>query len=309
MVTGSLILCAQCGAVVEADPVALGDELFCCLGCVGGGPCICERHDQALLSLRIGPFASQAELLRFAARLEQAPGLIHVELIRPELAEAAFTVVAPSAQVVALAVEAAPDLVVTAEATETAVVARITPRPRARAGGEEGGLLPTRTRFRVFRAPEIAPAPESTAPQHTAAEPRPPAAPMTPEDEVAAMLANARSAAALRRPPSEPSSAPEPPAVPQRAPASILVVGGPFSSFAAVNDFQGIVRALRGVHDARIRRFYKGTLQLLVEYEDDVPLADRLLAVTGGACAVTGTTSDQLDLRVCSPDAFAQPGR
>ncbi|MGE3856305.1 MAG: hypothetical protein AB7G21_05035 [Dehalococcoidia bacterium] len=297
MVTGSLILCAQCGAVVDGDPVALGDELFCCLGCVGGGPCICERHDQALLSLRIGPFASQAELLRFAARLEQAPGLIHVELVRPELAEAAFTVVAPTAEVVALAVEATPDLVVTTESTDTTVIARLTPRGRPRAAGEEDGLLPTRTRFRVFRAAEAA----------TTAEPSTPAPPASPEDEVAAMLADARRAAAVRLPLPDATAPAEPEPTP--APAAILVLGGPFNSFAAVNDFQGIVRALRGVTEVRVRRFYKGTLHLLVEYEDDVPFADRLLAVTGGACAVTAATADQLEIRVCSPEAFSTPGR
>ena len=53
------ITCAQCGLPVTGEPVALGAEQFCCLGCVGGGPCICDTQRHEALTLQVGPFASQ----------------------------------------------------------------------------------------------------------------------------------------------------------------------------------------------------------------------------------------------------------
>lgn len=326
MVPGPLTLCAQCGAVIESDPVTLGDEVFCCLGCVGGGPCICDRDEQPQLTLRIGPFGSQAELLRFATRLEQAPGLIYVELIRPDAQDAAFNVIAPSARVLALAVEAIPDVTVTTQLTDTAVIARITASPRIRTPDAEDDLLPTRTRFRVFRTTE-SPAPEPAAPPRLPG-PAEGAAPTLrrarrivtpgsarPEEEVAALLVNTRASSTVQVPSPEPpetseisAEAPVASSAGAAAPRSVLVVGGPFTSFAAVNGFQALVRSLPGVSGTSVRRLYNGTLQLMVDYEDDAPFAARLRAVAGGACTVTEARG-QVEIRVTSPDAFTVAAR
>jgi len=50
----------------------------------------------------------------------------------------------------------------------------------------------------------------------------------------------------------------------------------PFHSFAALNEFQSAIRGLHGVKNTRVRRFYRGTLHLAVDYEDMIPLADRM---------------------------------
>ena len=56
----------------------------------------------------------------------------------------------------------------------------------------------------------------------------------------------------------------------------LTVVVYPFSSFATLNEFQDAVRALHGVTNVKVRRFYRGTLHLAVEYEDIIPFAHRL---------------------------------
>ena len=33
--------CASCDGVITGRPVYFMDETYCCLGCSGGGPCIC----------------------------------------------------------------------------------------------------------------------------------------------------------------------------------------------------------------------------------------------------------------------------
>lgn len=304
----AVILCAQCGAVAETEPVALGDELFCCLGCVGGGACICERQDQDVLALRVGPFASQADVLRFAASIERAPGLLQVEMTESDPREARFNVVAPSPDVLALAVEANNEFTITIETNGSTVYGRVAP-PRRRTGAGSGAtdeMLPTRTRFRVFRPTSSAesdtPLDEPTAPPRLTGP---------SEAQVADLLANARAAASIR------AFAPEPPAVRPRggdtsqpapvqaAATTISIVGAPFSSFIALNEFQGVVRALPGVRDTRVRRFYGGTLNLAVDYEDGVPLVERLQVAADGSWVITAATPDRVEIRVVSGGSLA----
>lgn len=38
--------CESCNITLAGDPVHSGDGLYCCAGCVGGGPCVCTyEHD------------------------------------------------------------------------------------------------------------------------------------------------------------------------------------------------------------------------------------------------------------------------
>jgi hypothetical protein len=334
MASRTVIICAQCSAVVEVDPVGLGDELFCCLGCVGGGPCICERQGQDTLSLRVGPFATQADLLRFAARLERAPGLLKVELTQPDLQEARFSVVALSADVLALAVEANPDFSISVETGGSTVHGRISTSRRARPVSPSDEMLPSRMRFRVFRPldpPDAAGAterpaePRPTQPRSARLAPdrhersgrlSPGTGERTTEAEVAELLANARAAASMlprSAPPprrTEAASAPvtagtdaEPES--STVPVSTLaIVGAPFRSFVALNEFQGVVRALPGVQDTRVRRFYGGTLNLSVEYTGAVPFVERLRAASGGAWTVIAATADRIELRLSEAGAI-----
>lgn len=56
----------------------------------------------------------------------------------------------------------------------------------------------------------------------------------------------------------------------------LTLVVYPFRSFAMLNEFQAAIRGLHGVKNTRVRRFYRGTLHLAVDYEDMIPLSDRL---------------------------------
>lgn len=328
MASRTVIICAQCSAVVEVDPVGLGDELFCCLGCVGGGPCICERQDQDSLSLRVGPFATQADLLRFASRLERAPGILKVELTQPELQEARFSVVSLSADVLALAVEANPDFAISVETSGSTVHGRISTARRARLAAPAGDeMLPSRMRFRVFRPidpPAVNEQPEPTpAPQRRArpgGDTRPVGGAPMAETEVAELLANARAAASML-PRSAPQPAPRSSLQTEEAPLTehggsegapadlpartISIVGAPFRSFLALNEFQGVVRALPGVRDTRVRRFYGGTLNLSVEYADGVSFVERLRAASGGVWSVIAATEDRIELRLSEAGSIA----
>ncbi|MEI7926577.1 MAG: hypothetical protein WCI61_10380 [Chloroflexota bacterium] len=307
-----VIVCAQCGSVVDTEPVGLGDELFCCLGCVGGGACICEQQGHDTLALRVGPFTSQAELLRFAARLEQSPGLLQVEMTDPDLQEARFTAVAPSPDVLALAVEANPDFTITVETSGSTVYGRVARPRRSRASSTADGLLPTRTRFRVFRA-----ASETTAEGASSGAREPARSDGDPtEEQVAELLANARATASMRAFAPQPivsvrtpADAPEaqPPSL-GAAPMTVAIVGSGFPSFLALNEFQGVVRALPGVRDTRVRRFYAGTLNLAVDYEDGVPFVERLRLAAGSAWTVTASTPERVEVRVTSVSALVSNG-
>ena len=61
----------------------------------------------------------------------------------------------------------------------------------------------------------------------------------------------------------------------------LTLVVYPFHSFVALNEFQGAVRVLRGVPNTRVRRFYRGTLHLAVDYDVIIPLAERLQDLRG----------------------------
>ena len=61
----------------------------------------------------------------------------------------------------------------------------------------------------------------------------------------------------------------------------IALVVYPFDSFAAVARFQTALRRLSGIVDARLTSFEARTLHLTVDYEDVVPLAERLERSTG----------------------------
>lgn len=412
MVPQVVPICGQCGTHIEGRPVTLGDEVFCCLGCVGGGPCICEQEQTETLLLRVGPFASQSELMRFATRLERASGLVHVEMTRSDLDEARFTVDALSTEALALAVEVDPDHTVTIETSGTTVHARLAaPQRRSRELPTVDALLPARTRFRVFRLPGESAALDETPQPASHPAPRAsglhfpdPPRPIDPEIEahaaarvaaqataqaaaraqaeaeaeahvaqaqleareraeaealavtraqatalaeaeararaataaqresdrspinevqVAELLTSAREAAGAQRPavPAPPDHAPiaraaavarvgygtpaQPPADPRDEVQELAIVAAPFHSFLALNEFQGAVRALPGVRDTRVRRFYGGSLNLAVDYADGVPLAERLRAAQGDAWRIVAASDDRIEIALSEASSLA----
>lgn len=56
----------------------------------------------------------------------------------------------------------------------------------------------------------------------------------------------------------------------------LTLVVYPFRSFVVLNEFQDAVRELRGVTGVKVRRFYRGTLHLGIDYEDVLPFTQRL---------------------------------
>lgn len=81
------------------------------------------------------------------------------------------------------------------------------------------------------------------------------------------------------------------------------LVAHPFARFAGLRAFQDAVRELPGVRDVRLRHYDHGTLQLRIDYDDAVPLAERLLALPGFPGAVVEDGPRRLELRLASQDA------
>ena len=76
----------------------------------------------------------------------------------------------------------------------------------------------------------------------------------------------------------------------------ITVVAYPFRSFVALNEFQDAMRALHGVINVKVRRFYRGTLHLGVEYEDVIPLPERLRELQGFSWKLVSASQQEIEL-------------
>ncbi|TAJ19578.1 MAG: hypothetical protein EPO65_06420 [Dehalococcoidia bacterium] len=76
----------------------------------------------------------------------------------------------------------------------------------------------------------------------------------------------------------------------------LTLVVYPFHSFVALNEFQSAIRVLRGVTNTRVRRFYRGTLHLAVDYEDVIPLAERLQDLRGFRWQMVSETRQEIEL-------------
>lgn len=83
------------------------------------------------MPLDIGPFADQADLLRFAMLLETIPGVGQIDLMDTDLHTALFVVRALSPNALRAAVLQVPDYRIAASVTGNAVSARITTQTRA----------------------------------------------------------------------------------------------------------------------------------------------------------------------------------
>lgn len=61
---------------------------------------------------------------------------------------------------------------------------------------------------------------------------------------------------------------------------------------------------IRGVPDTRVRRFYRGTLHLPVDYEDVIPLAERLQDLRGFRWQVVSESRQEIELLLEDTDAL-----
>ncbi len=162
----------------------------------------------------------------------------------------------------------------TALATEMGVELELWPLLKRRAAAELAEPAGA-TAGRPAATPPVEPAEEAPS-----TEPPPVEAP--PAEGLAEPVAPARPTDGASGAPPSGGVAPE--ARPGgAAPLSehLTLVASPFRSFAQLNDFQGALRALPGVRAARVRRFYGGTLQLAVEYDDPAPLPTGLAELVG----------------------------
>jgi hypothetical protein len=75
----------------------------------------------------------------------------------------------------------------------------------------------------------------------------------------------------------------DPPAPATPSPVGYVLIAQPFGRFSDLGRFQTAVQALRGVQNARVRRFAQGTLEMRLDYDGPVPLQE---ALTGLALAV-----------------------
>ncbi len=278
-------------------------------------------------------FAHQRAVLTFAAEMEAAEAFSEVSLTRVTADEAWFAVRAASADHVRVTlrdfegfdfrisvdqnlvtVDAAPeprsasDAVPSAGPTPATVPAQeAAPAPPAQGAypgalNEGEPLLPPRPRFRVFRpvgadasqpaarppaAPPVVPPATQPSPTASAAPGEPPSAPPAPPAAPEAGTLPRDQAVGeppLPRPESEASA------------EQLTLVVYPFHSFAALNDFQSAVRRLRGVTATRVRRFYRGTLHLAVDYEGGSPLSTRINDLTGFRFDIASASRSEIEV-------------
>lgn len=88
----------------------------------------------------------------------------------------------------------------------------------------------------------------------------------------------------------------------------LTLVVYPFHSFAALNEFQGAIRQLHGVKNTRVRRFYRGTLHLAVDYEDMIPLTTRLADLKEIEFEIASESRSELEIVLQDGGASATAG-
>lgn len=253
MPEASEFTCSSCGELApplagEADGVAL---------CVRCRP----AEDAAPLVLRVHGLRQTVELLRLGGAIEALPGVAALALVRGEPGDAWFAVTPPGggsrlerAHALAADLERLPEYRITALATEMGV---------------------------EVDAASIAEQPQPSAPPVVVPEAAPPTLEPVAEESAAPPT--------LAHPPGAETLAPRHDGVPPEerpggaAPLSehLTLIVAPFHSFVRLNEFRAALRALPGVRGARVRRFYRGSLQLAVEYDDPASLLTRLAELPG----------------------------
>ena len=273
--------------------------------------------------LRIAGLTNPIDLLRLGAELEEQPEVEDLSLVRSDLDDAWFAVTVLDADALADALVRLEGFNVDARPHPAGVDATVTvrsvtvpetpvPAPSVPAAVEARRDEPhARPRFRVFRRPDEADSADES--QHlpavtTAVEPAPPAPPVEPAVAASAPAAPAApiatsapvrevsAPAARQEPVTELLSADSRPGGAVAMREHITLVAYPFRSFVALNEFQDAIRALRGVVNVKVRRFYRGTLHLGVEYEDVLPLTERMHDLEGFTWRLVSSSQQEIEL-------------
>ncbi|MGE3855861.1 MAG: hypothetical protein AB7G21_02750 [Dehalococcoidia bacterium] len=246
-----------------------------------------EAHTLAVTGL-----VDQSELFAFASALEAQPHIGGIGLVRADGATGVFSVLTPSREALVEACGHVPGFAVTVQASapgwevvELTVAREAPPEPTPFPGGRvrsrstllsDDMTLP-RSRLPVFGR---RPAEDASTGESDAAAP-------TEETLHWDVLDDAIEAVLSEEPPprgTEPLPWP-PVEVDVYAPTltvqvaereQVRLVASPLRSFGQVNAFRDRLAALEGVIGLTVGRFYRGALQLTVEYADVVPLASRL---------------------------------
>lgn len=103
-----------------------------------------------------------------------------------------------------------------------------------------------------------------------------------------------------------PAESPAPPAErtsSEHAPASYILIAQPFGRFSDLGRFQTAVQDLRGVQNARVRRFAQGTLEMRLDYDGQAPLHEALKGLALAVEAVEQIEPHRLVIRL-RPDSL-----
>ena len=90
---------------------------------------------------------------------------------------------------------------------------------------------------------------------------------------------------------------------PSQVPVSYVLIAQPFGRFSDLGRFQTAVQALRGVQNARVRRFAQGTLEMRLDYDGAAPLRDALAGLALAVEAVEQIDPQHLMVRL-RPDSL-----
>ncbi len=90
---------------------------------------------------------------------------------------------------------------------------------------------------------------------------------------------------------------------PSPAPVSYILIAQPFGRFSDLGRFQTAVQALRGVQNARVRRFAQGTLEMRLDYDGAAPLREALSGLALAVEAVEQIDPQHLMIRL-RPDSL-----
>ena len=89
----------------------------------------------------------------------------------------------------------------------------------------------------------------------------------------------------------------------EQAPASYILIAQPFGRFSDLGRFQTAVQDLRGVQNARVRRFAQGTLEMRLDYDGQAPLQEALKGLALAVEAVEQIEPHRLVIRL-RPDSL-----
>jgi hypothetical protein len=272
----------------------------------------------------VGGFGSQAELLQLADALEQRPEIDDLALVRAELGDSWFSVTVRDPETLADALTRIEGFEVDARSHPAGVDAtvRLVPLDRQRQARtvaelrERARPVSSRPRFRLFHRdePPTRERGDEPGPMGSAGTTRLLRTSQRSTPPGSREFAGGAAAADSDEPmiPAPASASARPPEL-LRADARpggavtmrehVTIVAHPFRSFVALNEFQEEIRRLRGVINVKVRRFYRGTLHLGVEYEDVIPLAERLRDLQGFQWRLISESDQEVEIMLSEPAA------